>query len=168
MAGKKKIVMIDDEADLCLLIKGNLEELGEFEVVTTTHPEEAISLCQRENPDLLLLDIVMPKMKGTEIVRSLKRKSETNHIPIIVISGLGEIVYFRKKGSWKWLPNRSVVMSRGEMIKERNHERAAELYCVEGYISKPFTTERLLDLIRQVLRKSNLKENGKNTDFSLE
>ena len=123
MAGRKKIVMIDDEVDLCLLIKDNLEETGEFEVITTTNPEETERLCLSQKPDLILLDIVMPKIQGTEIVKALKHRAETRTIPIIVISGLGEIVYFRKKGTWKWLPNRPIVLSRGNIIKEKDSER---------------------------------------------
>lgn len=160
MAGKKKIVMIDDEADLCLLIKSNLEEMGDFEVVTTTNPKEAEALCLREKPDLVLLDIVMPDIQGTEIVKALKSSPETAGIPIIVISGLGEIVYFRKKGTWKWLPNRPVVLNRGQIVREKDSERAAKIYGVEGYITKPFTTESLLQVIRDVLRRAAMKEGG--------
>ena len=152
MAEKKKIVMVDDEVDLCMLVKSNLEETGEFDVTTISDPQEAVAVCRKEKPDLVLLDIVMPKIKGTEIVKSLKGFEETKKIPIIVISGLGEIVYFKKQGKWKWLPNRPVVINRGEVIHERDSEKAATAYGVESYITKPFTTEGLLEVVRDVLR----------------
>ncbi len=152
MAEKKKIIMIDDEVDLCLLVKSNLEDTGEFTVITISDPEGAAAVCRREVPDLILLDIVMPKIQGVEIVRMLKRFEETKKIPIIVISGLGEIVYFKKQGKWKWLPNRPVVINRGEIIHERDPQKAATAYGVESYITKPFTTEGLFEVIREVLR----------------
>ena len=158
MAYVKKIVMIDDEPDLCLFVKGNLEETGEFEVVTTSNPEDAEGLCRREKPELILLDIVMPKIKGTDIIKTLKQSAETAHIPIVVISGLGEIVYLKKQGTWKWLPNRPVVLSRGEIIKEKDPGRAAKAYGVEGYITKPFTTENLIEILREVIRLDRLKK----------
>ncbi len=153
MADKKKIVMVDDEPDLCLLVKDNLEGTGEFDVITISEPQGALELCRREQPNLILLDIVMPKIKGTDLVRMMRGVAETKKIPIVIISGLGEIVYFRKKGTWRWLPNRPVVLSRGEVIHEKDAERAAAAYKVEGYITKPFTTEGLLEVIRDVLKR---------------
>ncbi len=127
MAGRKKIVIIDDELDLCLLVKENLEETGEFDVFPVDNPVQALETCLKEQPTLILLDIVMPKMKGTEIIKQLKNLPETKKIPIIVISGLGEIVYFKKKNKWQWLPNRPVVQSRGEISRERDPERQRRL-----------------------------------------
>ena len=155
MAGRIKIVMIDDEADLCDLVKSNLEETGRFIVVTTTRPQETLPICLREKPDLILLDIVMPDIKGPELTKQLKDHKETAHIPIIVISGLGEMVYSKKKDKWLWLPNRTIVLTRGKIIKEKDPERAAQAYGVEGYLTKPFTTETLLDVIEEVLTKTN-------------
>lgn len=160
MAAKKKIVMIDDEIDLCLLVKANLEETGEFDVMAVSDSQEAVGICLREIPDLILLDIVMPKVKGTEIIKALKGFAETKKIPVIVISGLGEIVYYKKKEKWQWLPNRPVVLNRGEVIHERDPDKAAEAYDVESYITKPFTTEGLLEVIRDVLRRKMSENEG--------
>ena len=122
MAGKIKIVMIDDEADLCELVRSNLEETGRFQVITATQPREAFSICLREEPDLILLDIVMPDVKGPDLTKQLKTHRDTSAIPIIVISGLGEMVYSKKKDKWQWLPNRSVVLTRGKVIREKDPE----------------------------------------------
>ena len=162
MAEKKKIVMIDDEPDLCLLVKDNLEGTGEFDIITVTDPQDALELCRREKPNLILLDIVMPKIKGTDLVKAIRGVVEIKKTPIVIISGLGEIVYFRKKGTWRWLPNRPVVLNRGEVIHEKDLEKAAAAYKVEGYITKPFTTEGLLEVIRDVLKRSEavVEEDG--------
>ena len=167
MAGKKKIIVIDDEADLCFFIKGNLEEVGDFEVMTTTDPVNAQALCQSEKPDLILLDIVMPQIRGTDLVKTLRTSSETAKIPTVIISGLGEIVYFKKKGQWKWLPNRPVALGRGEMTREKDSQRAAKLYGVDGYIAKPFTTEGLVEVIRDVLRRVQANESGEGTGLDI-
>ena len=154
MADKKKILMIDDEPDLCLLVKGNLEETGEFEVVTTSNSEEAEGLCKRERPDLILLDNVMPTKKGSDIVKILKKDAEAKDIPIVMISGKGEMVYSKKKGQFQWLPNNPAARARGEIIEGKDPEVLAKAYDVDDYISKPFTTELLIQVIQDVIAKS--------------
>jgi len=153
MAVKKKILMIDDEADLCLLVKENLEATGEFEVITTTQPQDLKALCQVNKPDVILLDNVMPTIRGAEMVNVIKNNYETKDIPIVMISGKGEMVYSRKKGKFQWLPNTPAVRGRGEMIEGRDPEALAKVYGVADYVSKPFTTEVLIDVIKGVLAK---------------
>ncbi len=153
MADKKKILMIDDESDLCYLVKTNLEETGRFIVETTTDPDLAVSLGRQISPDVILLDIVMPKVNGLEVANSLKKDPDTVQIPIIAISGLGEMVYLRKKDKWSWLPNRPVALNRGELAQERDPQRAAAIYGVDGYIAKPFKTEVLIKVIEEALKK---------------
>src|SRR3989338_5758846 len=102
MADKTRIVMIDDEADMCVLVKGNLEETGEFEVVTSSDALQGEALCRQEKPDLILLDNVMPQKKGSDIVKALKKSADTREIPIVMISGKGEMIYLKKKGQFQW------------------------------------------------------------------
>ena len=59
---KKTILIIDDEEDFCHFIKLNLEQTGKFEVVTASNGPDGISLANRYQPDLILLDIIMPNM----------------------------------------------------------------------------------------------------------
>ncbi len=168
MADPVKIVMIDDEQDLCALVKANLEETGEYQVVTSTDPLAAEELIRTEKPDLVLLDNVMPQKKGQEIAGRLKQEPETQNIPIIVISGKGEMVYNRKKDQFQWLPGNPMAKERGEIIDERNPERAAKAYGVEDYISKPFTTDILITVIRDVMKKARKKQGQEeeNTDLA--
>ena len=157
MNNKKKIVVIDDEKDLCELIKDNLEneEQGKFQVITVNDETKAEETCLGEKPDLILLDVVMPKIKGSEIAKSLKENPQTKNIPIIIMSGLGEMVYFKRKDKWQWLPNRPVVKNRGKIIEEKIPSRAATAYGVEGYIEKPFSIEVLIDIITDILQNKS-------------
>lgn len=148
----RKILVIDDEEDLCLIIKENLENTGAFIVVTATNPSDAEKICESENPNVILLDIVMPERNGTEIIKSLKNNPSFQKIPIVVMSGLGELVYKKNERKWKWLPNRPVVFRRGEVVHERIPRLAADAYGVEGYIAKPFTTTELLSTINDALK----------------
>jgi len=153
MADKVRIVMIDDEPELCLLVKSNLEDTGEFEVTTTSDPLTAENLCLQQKPDLILLDNVMPGKKGEEIAKSLKKNPETKRIPIIVVSGKGEMIYDKKKKQFQWQPSNPMAKQRGKIIDEKSPERAAAAYGVEDYISKPFTTELLVEVIKGVLER---------------
>lgn len=153
MEFKKKILIIDDEEDLCLLLKGNLENTGKFEVITISDPQKTEMACKAINPDLILLDVVMPVRKGGDVVQALRSDPITQNIPIIIMSGLGEMVYLKKRDEWKWLPNRPIVHQRGEIVREHRHERAAAAYGVDDYITKPFVTKELLKVIENVFRR---------------
>ena len=59
-------------------------------MLTAVDGEEALRLAQAETPDLILLDLIMPKLQGFEVLRSLKQSPETSHIPVIVLSNLGQ------------------------------------------------------------------------------
>ena len=153
MAQKKKILIVDDELDLLLLVKGNLEDTHRFEVVTCDLPEEAENIVRKENPDLIMLDNIMPKRKGLEISESLKKSTEFRHIPIIMVSGRGEMVYLKKKQQFKWCPHSSNVQKRGHIVDSKDSEILSRAYQVDDYISKPFTTEVLLEVIDNVLKR---------------
>lgn len=164
----KKILVVDDEEDLCYYVKRILERTGEYTVISTSLPEGAIDLCRSERPDLILVDIVMPHFQGTEIIRQLKLDPELSKILIVVASGQGEMVYYRHNNEWKWQPNRPVVYERGEVVQEHNAQRAAEAYGVDDFLSKPFSPETLIEVLQEVFeRKTNLpappESNGPET-----
>lgn len=83
-----KVLLIDDEADFCELLKANLEEAGEFEVLTTANSQEGLKLARIEHPDVILLDILMPGMDGGMVAEVLKRDSSTSNIPIIFLTAI--------------------------------------------------------------------------------
>ncbi|MFH1258996.1 MAG: response regulator [Elusimicrobiota bacterium] len=103
----KKILVVDDEEYLVILLKDNLEFDG-FTVYEAYNGEEALQRTYERKPDLIVLDIGMPKLDGWEVCRRLKENPATSHIPIIILSALtqdedmekgrrlGAIRYFKK------------------------------------------------------------------------
>ena len=154
MAEKTKIVMIDDEPDLCLIVRSVLEDTGEFTVATTSNPLDAENVIAAENPELILLDVVMPGRNGQDIVASLKRNDATKRIPIIMVSGKGEMVFDKKKKEFKWMPNNPAARARGDLPDVKGAEALAQAYGVTDYVSKPFTTDLLVNVIKEVLAKT--------------
>lgn len=151
----KRILVVDDEEDIGYLVKKTLEKTGEYQVEFTSHPEQVLEKCQADPPDLVILDIVMPNMNGRELIKQLQARPETGKVLIMVTSGLGEMVYVKWNNKWRWLPNRPVVHQRGDVIKEKNSERAAEAYGVDAYLAKPFPPSILLEFVKGVLTEGD-------------
>ncbi len=153
MSEKHKIVMIDDEPDLCLVMKENLENTGKFEVETLSDPQKAEEFVREHQPDVILMDIVMPTRQGPEIIEALKKDADLKSIPIIIVSGKGEMVYQRKKDEFKWVPNTDLVKNRGELPDAKGAEALSEAYGVVDYVSKPFSTEMVVMILEEVLAR---------------
>ena len=85
---KKTILIIDDEEDFCHFVKLNLEETKHFEVLTAYNGPDGIDLAIRYQPDLILLDIIMPNMTGTEVAEALRNNKATKDIPIIFLTAI--------------------------------------------------------------------------------
>lgn len=82
----RKIMLIDDEAVNVKVTRRYLEKEGYKTFITTTDASEAFDLIQRENPDLVLLDVVMPKVSGLDILVQLRNSSERKNIPVIILT----------------------------------------------------------------------------------
>jgi len=85
---KKKILFIDDERDFLLLTQVKLERSGDFEVITTADAEEGMELAKKEQPDLILLDVIMPGLGGGRVAEILLNEEATGQIPILFYSVL--------------------------------------------------------------------------------
>lgn len=85
---KKKILFIEDEPDQILVIKARLEANG-FEVESAMDGEEGLKKVYEIKPDLILLDLIMPKMNGFEVCRRLKSDDATKNIPVLIITAAG-------------------------------------------------------------------------------
>lgn len=83
-----KIVLVDDDQDLCELLKMQLEEAGRFQVITSTRSETALQLIRAEQPDLAILDINMPGIHGVELAAALAQDEQTVNIPILYLTGM--------------------------------------------------------------------------------
>jgi CheY-like chemotaxis protein len=83
-----KILLIDDEEDFCFFIKGNLERTGRFSVFTADNGELGLDMAREYNPDLVLLDLVMPDMSGDEVAGWFDHDPDLSHIPIIFLTAI--------------------------------------------------------------------------------
>lgn len=94
----KRILVIDDEINLGKLIKLNLELTGGFEVTTAVDGARGMILAKNVKPDLILLDILMPKMDGFEALKRLKEDKDTADIPVIMLTAKGDEASMAKAG----------------------------------------------------------------------
>ncbi|MBE9508289.1 MAG: response regulator [Chloroflexi bacterium] len=124
-----KILVAEDERDIRELIGFTLRFAG-FEVVLAVNGIEAIEQAPLEQPDLIVLDVRMPKMTGYEVCRRLKENPETSDIPIVFLSAKGQD---------------------GE-IEQGLASGALE------YIVKPFAPDELADQVREILRRVKSSE----------
>ena len=119
------ILVADDDPDLRDILRSILEPDG-FQVVEAADGEAALRLVQDRRPDLLILDYVMPRMDGTQVCKTLKQDLLLRHLPIIMLTGRGEI-----------------------------HEKVQGINAgADDYLVKPFEPEELLARVRMVLRRT--------------
>ena len=89
MADKKIILLVEDEKLLLNLLKQRLEQ-EEFDVITAKNGEEALRILKGTKPDLILLDIILPKISGFELMENVRKDPGYGKSPIIIISNLGQ------------------------------------------------------------------------------
>lgn len=92
---KKRIIVVDDQEDVLSLLKDSLSTNG-FEVLVCKEAAKALQSIKSFKPDLILLDLLMPDLGGFEICEILNSDQETRGIPIIIISGFGDLVDVKK------------------------------------------------------------------------
>lgn len=85
----KKILLVDDSATILMMQKMALKNSA-YQVITANNGEEGVAKALAEKPDLILMDVIMPKMTGFEAVRKLRQEPLTQHIPIIMVTTRGE------------------------------------------------------------------------------
>jgi PAS domain S-box-containing protein len=122
----RTVLVVEDDADIAQLIALQLRREG-FEVLTAMYGEEAVSLAHSHAVDLITLDMMLPDITGTEVLRRIKADPETADTPVIILSVL--------------LP---------EQIEDGGHG-------VVDYITKPFAFEKLMESIRHTLKTSGRK-----------
>ena len=87
MDTKKTIVVVDDDPDIVEIAKAHLEAKG-YNVLTGYSGADLFACLKEQKPDLIVLDIMMPKMDGLEVLTRLKNASETSYIPVILLTAL--------------------------------------------------------------------------------
>jgi len=85
---KKRVMVIDDETDFLTMLKLNLESTGDYDVLTLPTANNIISHVHQFKPDVIILDLLMPGIKGLEACEMLNRDAMGEHIPIIIASAL--------------------------------------------------------------------------------
>lgn len=121
--GKKKILVVDDEVDLVKTIQFYLEMEG-YQVLASYNGEDSLKQARTENPDLILLDIMLPKLDGYKVCRLLKFDEKYKHIPILMMTAKTQ-----------------------EKDKLIGKETGAD-----EYINKPFDMEELTQMIKAYLK----------------
>lgn len=89
MSGPKKVLIVDDEADLRAIVRLTLQSAG-YQVLEATNGKHALTELEREVPDLMVLDIMMPKMNGIELCRAMIDKLGIKNLPVLVVSAINE------------------------------------------------------------------------------
>jgi len=117
-----KILVIDDEPDIRNLTKKTLEEDG-YQVISASDGEEGLQMVADKMPDLILLDVVLPKKSGFEVCKILKKKTNTKHIPILIFTIL----------------DREIDM------------KSAKECGAEYQVTKPFEHDTMLTEVRRIL-----------------
>ena len=121
----KKILIVDDEAHIRMLIGQTLEELEDegVEFFTADNGQTALELIQSEKPNVVFLDVMMPKMNGMEVCRKVKLELGMTDVFIIILTAKGQ-----------------------ELDKQKGQEVGADVY-----MTKPFDPEVLLNKAKEVL-----------------
>ena len=123
MDTKKTIMVVDDNPDIITIVKTILEGRGYSVFSATSGPALLELLTTGENPDLIILDIMMPEMDGLEVLTRLKGKTETSAIPVILLTA--KVQYEDVLGGYR--------------------------LCADYYITKPFTSTQLVNGINLLL-----------------
>ena len=122
---EQKILIVDDEAHIRMLIGQTLEELEDdgVEFLTAENGEIALEIIQKENPQLVFLDVMMPKMNGMEVCRRVKKELGMDKVFIVLLTAKGQ-----------------------ETDRQKGLDVGADVY-----MTKPFDPEVLLEKAKEVL-----------------
>ena len=85
----RKILIAEDERDILDLIMFT-SQFGGYDVIPTSNGEDALEMVHKEQPDLILLDVRMPRMSGYEVCKRIKAKDDTRNIPVVFLSAKGQ------------------------------------------------------------------------------
>lgn len=123
-----KILIVDDEPHLRMLLHQTLEELEDegVELLAATNGEEALQLIEQEQPNLVFLDVMMPKRNGFDVCEAVKHQLGLKQVYVVLLTAKGQ-----------------------EFDRQRGHEVGADLY-----MTKPFDPDALLAKAREVLGRA--------------
>ena len=122
---ERKILIVDDEAHIRLLLEQTLEELEDegVELLIAADGAEALEIIQEERPNLVFLDVMMPRMNGLDVCHAVKHELGLHDVYVVMLTAKGQ-----------------------EFDRQRGHEVGADTY-----VTKPFDPDDLLDMAVEVL-----------------
>ncbi len=123
----KKLLIVDDEAHIRMLIEQTLEDLEDegVELLFADNGEKALSIIQEEEPDLVFLDVMMPKMNGMEVCQRVKKELNLTGVYIILLTAKGQ-----------------------EVDRQKGLEMGAD-----RYMTKPFDPDEMYAIAEEILMK---------------
>ena len=130
MGKQKSILIVDDEPDAIEFVKAVISETGDFSVMSANDGESGLAKARTEVPDLIILDVMMPKKDGFSVFYDLRRTSETENIPVIMLTGVSE---------------QTGIKFSGEDMEEFLGKKP------EDFIDKPVDPEKLQKAIKKAL-----------------
>jgi two-component system alkaline phosphatase synthesis response regulator PhoP len=131
-----KILIVDDEEHIRELIKFNLEQNG-YKTISADNGLDALNLAKKENPQLILLDVMLPGMDGYDVCKEIRRDNSISSTPIIMITAKGE-----------------------EFDKVLGLELGAD-----DYITKPFSIRELTARVKAILRRTTMQREEDTFEF---
>jgi two-component system, OmpR family, phosphate regulon response regulator PhoB len=128
----KKVLVVDDDPDVRLFSIAVLEENG-YTPIEATNGEEGMQIIRKEQPDLLILDVLMPRESGIRLYRQMKSDAKLSKIPVIILSGITQKSFLRSQ-------------------KALTEFGGAEVPEPDAYLEKPVEPDELAATIKSVLK----------------
>ena len=128
---RKTVLAVDDEIHAREFVSTVLKENG-YTPVLAANGEEAVDIIRRQKPDLIILDVLMPKQSGIRLYRKLKTTESLRNIPVIIYSGISRRTLLRAQAA--------LTESSGESVPDP-----------DAYLEKPVTPERLAATVKKTL-----------------
>ncbi len=138
MADVKQIVMIDDEADICSIVTSVLERTKRFKVLSSTHAKEGIELARTCKPDLVMLDVMMPEMEGTQIANILCEDEALKDVPIVFVTAIAIPMAFLSS------------LVRNDELKQKAGKSGGYFF-----IQKPISPNELIQRLDEILASAD-------------
>ena len=127
----KKILIVDDDPDVRIFNSSVVEDLG-YTPVEASDGVEGLNMAKKEKPDLVLLDVMMPKQAGLRMYRELMSQKSLKNIPVIIVSGIAKKTFLRSQ--------KALTEFGGSEVPEPN-----------AYLEKPVDPEILAETIKKFL-----------------
>jgi two-component system phosphate regulon response regulator PhoB len=125
----KKVLIVDDDSDIITFVVTVLEE-HDYTPIIAKNGEEGLNKVRQDDPDLVILDVLMPKQSGIKMYRELKTDESMKGIPVIILSGIAKRTFLRSQ----------------EALTEFGGKNVPE---PEAYIEKPVEPEELAEIIKE-------------------